>query len=100
MTQPYEIVKSGMVAAVNELQDATNAIDSTVNALEASCAQTLGTWVGDAQAQYKVAKLEWDGAIMDMRNLLDRSGTTLGDVYDGYTYTEYQNANEWAGFRV
>jgi WXG100 family type VII secretion target len=52
-------------------------IDDRLNRLEQELAPLRSDWTGSAQQSYQAAKAKWDGAIQDMRNLLDETSKTV-----------------------
>jgi WXG100 family type VII secretion target len=96
----YEISSTGVNLAIDDMMEATAAIENVVNNLEQSCAATLGTWVGEAQSMYTSAMAQWDTATREMRDLLVGASRTLGSVHEGYVTAERTIASNWDDFRM
>ena len=67
----------GLDTAAQDLYTAVKEIDDRMNRLENELAPLKSDWTGNAQASYHAAKAKWDGAIQEMRDLLDESHRTV-----------------------
>ena len=68
---------SGLDAAAQDLRRTVNDIDDRLNRLEQELAPLRSDWTGNAQQAYLAAKARWDGAIQEMRDLLDETGRAV-----------------------
>jgi 6 kDa early secretory antigenic target len=68
---------AGLDAAAEDLRRTVNEIDVRLNRLEQELAPLRSDWAGNAQQAYVAAKARWDGAIQEMRDLLDQTGRSV-----------------------
>lgn len=68
---------AGLDAAAGDLRRTVNEIDGRLNRLEQELAPLRSDWTGNAQQAYVAAKARWDGAIQEMRDLLDQTGRSV-----------------------
>jgi early secretory antigenic target protein ESAT-6 len=68
---------AGLDAAAEDLRRTVNEIDGRLNRLERELAPLRSDWAGNAQQAYVAAKARWDGAIQEMRDLLDQTGRSV-----------------------
>ena len=68
---------AGLDAAADDLRRTVNEIDGRLNRLEQELAPRRSDWTGNAQQAYVAAKARWDGAIQEMRDLLDQTGRAV-----------------------
>lgn len=67
----------GLDTAAQDLYNAVKEIDDRMNRLESELAPLKSDWTGNAQNAYHSAKAKWDGAITEMRDLLDQTSQTV-----------------------
>ena len=98
MTAEYEYSTPLVQRAIDEIANATLAIEEATNLLEKTCEQKLATWQGEARSMYWTAKAQWEAEIREMKELLAKSGTTLGSVSEAYELAEKRAAGNWSSF--
>ena len=80
---------AGLDTAADDLRRTVNDIDARLNRLEQELAPLRSDWAGNAQQAYLAAKARWDGAIQEMRDLLDETGRSVRQ-----SNAEYQAADQ------
>lgn len=60
----------GLDRTADDLMSIVARIDARLKDLEQELAPLRSSWVGDAHQAYVLAKARWDGAILEMRDLL------------------------------
>ena len=80
---------AGLETAAEDLRRTVNDIDGRLDRLEHELAPLRSEWAGHAQQAYAAAKTRWDGAIQDMRDLLDETGRSVQQ-----SNAEYQAADQ------
>ena len=73
-----------------QLEHILDTMDQTLQPLRAN-------WTGEAAAAYEQAKAKWTAAITDMKDLLRKVGTTVGNTNQDYQSTERGNAARFGG---
>lgn len=68
---------AGLDTAAEDMGRTVKDIDDRLNRLEQELAPLRSDWSGSAQQAYTAAKAKWDGAIQDMRNLLEETSRTV-----------------------
>lgn len=68
---------AGLDNAAQDLYTAVKEIDDRMNRLEGELAPLKSDWSGNAQTSYASAKAKWDGALQEMRDLLERTSQTI-----------------------
>ncbi|MBA8805330.1 WXG100 family type VII secretion target [Nocardioides ginsengisegetis] len=68
---------AGLDTAAEDMGRTVKDIDDRLNRLEQELAPLRSDWSGSAQQAYTTAKAKWDGAIQDMRNLLEETSKTV-----------------------
>lgn len=68
---------AGLDRAAQDMQQTVKDIDDRMNRLEGELAPLRSDWDGNAKNSYLSAKLKWDRAIQEMRDLLDDSHRTV-----------------------
>ena len=68
---------AGLDTAAEDMYRTVKDIDDRLNRLEQELAPLRSDWTGNAQQAYTTAKAKWDGAIQEMRNLLDETSKTV-----------------------
>lgn len=80
---------AGLDQAAADLYDTVKKIDARMNDLESDLERLRSGWAGNARASYDQAKLKWDWAIQEMKDLLDE---TSKSVYQ--SNQEYMDADK------
>lgn len=83
---------AGLDTAAQDLRTAVKAIDDRMNRLENELAPLKSDWTGQAQNAYYTAKAKWDGAIQEMRDLLDQTSRTVHQSNAEYRAADQRGA--------
>ena len=83
---------AGLDTAAEDLGTAVKSIDDRLNRLESELAPLRSDWTGNAQNAYEVAKAKWDGAMQDMRNLLQDTSNTVTQSNAEYKAADQRGA--------
>ena len=83
---------AGLDTAAQDLYTAVKEIDDRMNRLENELAPLKSDWTGNAQASYHSAKAKWDGAIQEMRDLLDQTSTAVNQSNAEYKAADQRGA--------
>ena len=83
---------AGLDQAAQDLYTAVKEIDDRMNRLESELAPLRSDWTGQAQQAYIAAKATWDGAIQDMRNLLDDTSRAVHQSNAEYRAADQRGA--------
>jgi WXG100 family type VII secretion target len=83
---------AGLDTAAEDLGSAVKRIDDRLNRLESELAPLRSDWTGSAQQAYVVAKAKWDGAMQDMRNLLQDTSNTVHQSNADYKAADQRGA--------
>lgn len=83
---------AGLDTAAQDLHTAVKAIDDRMNRLENELAPLKSDWTGQAQNAYYTAKAKWDGAIQEMRDLLDQTSRTVHQSNAEYRAADQRGA--------
>ena len=83
---------AGLDTAAEDLATAVKSIDDRLNRLESELAPLRSDWTGNAQNAYEVAKVKWDGAMQDMRNLLQDTSNTVHQSNAEYKAADQRGA--------
>jgi WXG100 family type VII secretion target len=91
-----------IVVGFASLDDAANAINthvtnmtSTLDGLESRLQSTLAGWEGDAQADYWLAKQEWERAAASIATLLGMLKDAVISSNEAMIAAEIRNANRF-----
>jgi early secretory antigenic target protein ESAT-6 len=68
---------AGLDTAADDLARAVTSIDDRLDRLEGELAPLRSDWSGNAQRAYEVAKRTWDGAMQEMRDLLQDTSNAV-----------------------
>jgi len=83
---------AGLDTAAEDLGRAVKNIDDRLNRLESELAPLRSDWTGNAQQAYEVAKAKWDGAMQEMRNLLQDTSNTVHQSNAEYKAADQRGA--------
>ena len=90
------VVNHGGLNEVGEhLYKMVKDIDDRMNNLERDLAPLQSEWSGNAQTAYNTAKIKWDTAIAEMMQLLNDTGTTVGQSNQDYHAADMRGANSF-----
>jgi WXG100 family type VII secretion target len=85
----------GLNEVTDHLYQAVKNIDTRMHNLERDLAPLQSEWSGNAQAAYNQAKTKWDTAIAEMMQLLNDTGTTVGQSNQDYHAADMRGANSF-----
>lgn len=71
-----------------DIRSAVQAIGGRLDQLEAELAPLRSEWSGQAQDSYRISKLRWDGAISQMRDLLNQTGAGVNQANASYAQAD------------
>ncbi len=83
--------------AADDLGRAVKQIDDRLNRLESELAPLRSDWTGQAQQAYIVAKAKWDGAMQEMRNLLQETSVGVTQSNADYRSADQRGAASFGG---
>ncbi len=83
---------AGLDAAAADLHRTVTDIDQRLDRLEHELAPLRRDWTGQAQQAYLVAKSRWDGAINEMRDLLEVTSRSVQESNDEYRAADRRGA--------
>ena len=73
-----------------------SALDDLQNDLESPTSpSSLSLWQGPARDAYFVVKSQWDWAVGNMADVLQKAGAHVGTASDTYRATENKNVGIW-----
>ena len=82
--------------AAADMYQAVKDIDDRMNRLEDELKPLKNDWHGNAQTTYVQAKAAWDAAILEMKDLLDRSSKTVYESNASYAAADKKGADYFA----
>jgi WXG100 family type VII secretion target len=83
---------AGLDTAAEDLGRAVKQIDDRLNRLESELAPLRSDWSGSAQQAYTAAKAKWDGAMEEMRNLLQDTSNNVHQSNADYKAADQRGA--------
>ncbi len=83
----------GLDEVTDHLYKMVKDIDDRMNTLERDLAPLQAEWSGEAQLAYINSKNKWDTAILEMRQLLSDTGTTVGQSNVDYRQADLKGAS-------
>lgn len=83
--------------AAGGLRSAAAGIDSTLTELEQRLQARSGEWTGSASEAFTSARLQWDAAMRDMKEVLHAIGVAVSSANDDYRAAEAANARRFGG---
>lgn len=82
-----------MLDAVASLKKAAGDIDTRLNDLEAKVQREIDQgWIGDARDSYGRSKVNWDRAILEMKQLLDSNSVAVDTANTDFAAADRKNA--------
>lgn len=88
---------TGLDQAADDLMGIVNKIDARMQDLERELDPLRSSWVGDAQQAYLAAKTRWDGAIIEMRDLLRSTSQQVSRSNEEYRAADARGARSFGG---
>ncbi|WP_122816068.1 WXG100 family type VII secretion target [Nocardioides pantholopis] len=83
---------AGLEQAAQDLLAKVKDIDSRMNQLERELGALRSSWAGNARLAYDSAKATWDGAIEEMRLLLQDTGRAVDQSNADYAAADARGA--------
>lgn len=77
MTDGIRVQHETLDTAATDMTATVQAIDDRMDRLDSDLASLRSEWSGDQQESYHAAKARWDGAIDEMRLLLEETHRTV-----------------------
>lgn len=87
-----KVVHSGLEGTAEDLARIVARIDARLARLDRDLQPLRQAWVGDAQGAYVVAKRRWDGAIAEMRGLLQQTSRQVVQSNASYRAADARGA--------
>lgn len=81
--------------AASDIKAAALAIEDKLTQLERRMTGRMDEWTGQASASFTEARLKWDGAMNDMKDILNDIGLTVGLSNEEYKRAEAANAKRF-----
>jgi len=88
---------AGLDTAAADLNQAVRRIDDRLDRLEAELAPLRSDWTGNAQQAYQQAKLTWDRAMQEMRDLLAQTSVAVHQSNADYQAADRRGAAAFGG---
>ncbi|GAA4814926.1 WXG100 family type VII secretion target [Nocardioides caeni] len=79
-------------AAAANMYETVKKMDGSLNALEQDIAPKVATWSGDQRDAYTESKAAWDWAMQELRDLLDRTHSTVYESNADYMAADRRGA--------
>lgn len=86
-----------METLMNYLASAASDITTRLDTLESQLAPMRENWEGQAQEAYITAKVRWDGAMMEMTQLLEQARANVLASADSYRNADQQGKKLFNG---
>lgn len=96
MNVNFETLQQAEDDIVAQVAAIRSALDSLEHDLESSSSPaSLSQWTGPARDAYAVVKSQWDQAVANMADVLQKAGVHIGTAHDTYRGTENKNVGIW-----
>ncbi len=79
---------AAMQEGISDLNQAYLSLTDQLESLEAELLGSLGGWDGAARSAYATARATWDKAAHRMEDVIQRSGSVLGQITENYDSNE------------
>ncbi len=86
------VVHSGLDQAADDLMAIVSRIDARLQRLEQDLAPLRSAWIGEAQEAYSGAKLRWEAAVAEMRDLLRHTSQQVTQANSSYRAADARGA--------
>ena len=87
----------GLDIGAGDLANGVKAIEDRMNRLEDDLKELKGAWVGNAKDSYTVAKAKWDQAILEMKDLLQKTSLAVSQANQDYRSADQRGASLFNG---
>ena len=91
------VAHEGLDRAADDLRAAVRRIDERLDRLEGELAPLRADWTGEAQQAYEVARLRWEQAMREMRDVLDSTGHQVVESNAAYRAADLRGAAAFGG---
>lgn len=81
--------------AAMDIANSGRQIQGRLDELDRSLAPLRSDWTGAASEAYQASKAQWTKAIVDMNQLLEQIGRSVGQSGSSYQDTEKSNVNHF-----
>jgi early secretory antigenic target protein ESAT-6 len=81
--------------AASDIKSAALAIEDKLTQLEKRMEGRMPEWTGEASASFREARIAWDKAMNDMKDVLNDIGLTVGLSNEEYKRAESANAKRF-----
>ena len=92
-----KVVHSGLDQAADDLMAIVGRIDARLQRLEQDLAPLRSAWIGEAQEAYSGAKLRWEAAVTEMRDLLRHTSQQVTQANSSYRAADARGARAFGG---
>ena len=92
---PAPFNHAGLEQAAQDLFRKVKDIDARMNQLESELADLRSSWAGNARVAYDSAKAKWDGAIEEMKLLLEETSRTVDQSNADYAAADSRGAQSF-----
>ncbi|MEV1019289.1 WXG100 family type VII secretion target [Streptomyces sp. NPDC050264] len=86
--------------AIEELQEQTKGIITSLNNLEDELKPLISSWEGSDQEMYRGVQAEWDQATANMAKLLNDNGELIQSIHDNHSRDERKSSDNWGSVRA
>jgi len=91
----YVFQEDSMQEGVSDLWACNKDIDQYLTTLETFAESRMQDWTGESQRQYWIHKKQWDDAMIELNDVLNHAGKTVGNTSDNFMLTERSNTKLW-----
>ncbi|ANH37956.1 hypothetical protein I601_1521 [Nocardioides dokdonensis FR1436] len=92
MNDGIRVNHAGLDTGSNDLATGVKQIEDRMNRLEDDLKELKGAWVGSAKDSYTVAKAKWDQAILEMKDLLQKTSVAVAQANQDYRSADQRGA--------
>jgi WXG100 family type VII secretion target len=92
----YTVQMSNVQLVAEEMGKIASYIQSLVEELDNSTAQSLAEWTSSARDVYNQARVKWDAAANDMAVQATNAQNSLSQITDSYANAETQGMGLWS----
>jgi early secretory antigenic target protein ESAT-6 len=97
MNDGIRVNHAGLDTGASDLATGVKQIEDRMNRLEDDLKELKGAWVGDAKDSYAIAKAKWDQAILEMKDLLQRTSLAVSQANQDYRSADQRGASLFNG---
>lgn len=95
MSSEIKVTFGALEGAQADVAAAAGRIRTQLEDLKRYLAPMVGTWTGQAAADYQAVQQKWDASAAGLNDTLNRIGVALGQANEAYRRTEQANAARW-----